>query len=131
MAKWIVALFLAGVMSGCSQFASQTTPTPSEEGEWLTARLVREGDLLIFRGPNLSNQVGQGKLYTYYDRGVWVALLFEGYDRTTGENTWRITPELKAEKPDWETNENWSVDFWWPASRGAFPEGALPGTSSK
>ena len=130
-------LLLLVLMSlGCSLLGrSSATPTPSpstptvEPGEWLTAPLTRDGDLLIYKGANLSNQVGAVKAHTYYSRGERVALTWEGY--IEGASTWSITPEVKAEKPGWETNESWSVDFWWPAARGPYPEGSKPGTSSK
>jgi hypothetical protein len=126
MAKWIVFCFL--VLVGCQ--AAQTQPIPTEaDGQWLTTPLEPKGELLVFAGPDLSNQVGQGKVFTYYSRGSWVALLWQGY--INDENVWSITSELKTERPDWETNQNWSLDFWWPISRGDPPAGSAPGTSAQ
>jgi hypothetical protein len=121
VAKWILVCLL--VLVGC-----QVAPT-EEGGQWLTTPLQRDGDEVVFIGPDLSNQVGQSKVYTYYSRGVWVALLWEGYQ--DDRNVWRLTDELKRERPDWETNQAWSLDFWWPDSWGALPARAVPGTSSR
>jgi hypothetical protein len=113
------------------------TITPGPQDVWMTGKMERRDDSVVFIGPDLSNMVGRGEVYTYFCTGFtddgttcWVALTWEGYKE--GANTWTIPDKLKAERPTWETNQTWSVDFLWPAEKGPYPdESAHPGTSSK
>lgn len=118
------------------------TVTAGQGDVWMTGKMERRDDRVVFIGPDLSNMVGRGEVYTYFCKGFtedektgekktcWVALTWEGY--LDGANTWTIPKELKAERPTWETNQTWSVDFKWPAEKGKYPDdSAHPGTSSK
>ena len=130
--RFIVLILLAQMVVGCSlninvHIGSSATPNNTNE-EWLTAPLQRSGSNLVLKGPNLSHVVGQGKVYTYYEKGRWIALLWEGYIQD--QNTWSVTDELKVQHPEWEKNSNWSVDFWGNSAEWA-QYGAHVGTSSK
>ena len=139
MKKFLVFVFvLVLVLTACAgQPAQQPTIPPlqstqqpaANDGTWFTAKLQLSGDLLTYSGPDLSTVVGRSQAYTYYSRGVWVALDWLGYKE--GKNTWQMTAKLKQEKPNWASNQDWSVDFLWPSNLGSFPVGATQGTSSK
>ncbi len=125
MKRSYLFLFLVlGVVAGI--IASILTTIGIKE-RWLTAPLQREGSVLILAGPDLSDQVASNQVYTYYERGTWVALKWQGYQ--DGENRWKIPPELKVEKPNWEDNTSWSIDFWASFLPWVF-YGAWTGTSA-
>jgi hypothetical protein len=130
LVKWVTWTLMMLLLTSCYAGMPQSPSSQNEKDQWITTEsgvAKLEGGYLVFAGPNLSNQVGQGKVYTYFAPHKWVALLWEGH--IDGKNTWKVPEELKADKPDWATNTEWTVDFWWPAARGEIPPGTKPGTS--
>jgi hypothetical protein len=130
----VVALILMVIsnMTGCSKYFPDEEEAATVESEtWLTAPL--EVDMshrqVFFAGPNLSNQVGAIQAYTYCDPGNHVTLIWEGYEEKTQKNIWSLPNDFEQENPNCSETTKWSVDFLWPAKRGAYPPGAQPGTS--
>ncbi|MBN1915416.1 hypothetical protein JW796_00260 [Candidatus Dojkabacteria bacterium] len=120
-----VAVFVGKLISGIEV---------EKEGTWLTAPLSsgldgKRDEIVSYKGADLSMQNRRGELYTYYKKTEWVALEWRGFDGT--RNIWSVPESVRAEHPDWEKNLDWRVDFLWYKENGEFPEGAVPGTSSK
>lgn len=106
---------------------------PTEE-VWLTAPMERDGDYVYVEDINLVRINKDGNLYHYYSRGEYVIL--GNVEYKDGRTQWKITDEVKQKFPNWETNEDWGVDFLYkvvhyPIIGVRYPGNSEEGTMSK